>query len=189
MGKLFAFARQGGCVSYRKLYMAVILVGVLSFTQSQVVGQKKLKIPLVSICDLIKNPEEFEGKNIRVNATYRYGVEWSELYCSNCWDRDERRIWVSFDSSFSSNTKSKIRKTLVGGGETGRTLNVDFVGAFYRDSQLPAGYDFKFIVTKASIAEIILDDSPIPPELDAKHKALTACKKSETVSPEMPKAP
>ncbi len=35
----------------------------------------------VTYCDLMRKPEQYSGKVVRVSAIYRYGFEWSELYC------------------------------------------------------------------------------------------------------------
>lgn len=46
----------------------------------------------VTFCDLVRNPAKYNGKEIRVRATYRYGFEWSELYCLDCLDRG--KAWL-----------------------------------------------------------------------------------------------
>lgn len=47
----------------------------------------------VSFCDLVRNPEKYNGQEIRVRATYRYGFEWSELYCLDCLDKG--KAWLA----------------------------------------------------------------------------------------------
>ena len=46
----------------------------------------------VTFCDLLRNPEKYNGKQVTVRATYRYGFEWSELYCLDCLDKG--KTWL-----------------------------------------------------------------------------------------------
>lgn len=46
----------------------------------------------VTFCDLVRNPEKYNGQEVKVRATYRYGVEWSEQYCLDCLDRG--KAWL-----------------------------------------------------------------------------------------------
>ncbi len=82
----------------------------------------------VSYCDLIRNAERYNGKLVRVSAIYRYGFEWSELYCLEC--VNEAKTWVDFDESFASSTKSGVRKKIGDHGLKGRTVRVTMIGRF-----------------------------------------------------------
>jgi hypothetical protein len=55
-------------------------------------GQAPLKF-----CDLLKNPEKYSDKGVTVRATYRYGYEWSELYCLDCVDQGKADLRFSED--------------------------------------------------------------------------------------------
>jgi len=41
----------------------------------------------VTFCDLMQNPEKYNDKEVTVRATYRFGYEWSYLYCLGCLDQ------------------------------------------------------------------------------------------------------
>jgi hypothetical protein len=82
----------------------------------------------VGYCELIRNPDRYNGKRVRISAVYRYGYEWSELYCLEC--ATESKTWVEFTDSFSSSAKESIRKKLDDNGFKGRTLLVTMVGKF-----------------------------------------------------------
>jgi hypothetical protein len=116
----------------------------------------------VTYCDLIRNPERYKGKLVRVSAIYRYGYEWSELYCLEC--MNEGRTWVEFDETFVSSTKASIRKKIGENGFKGRTVRVVMVGRF--DSGGAYGhmgaYRFGLLVDRLEKADVILNDSPSP---------------------------
>jgi len=46
----------------------------------------------VSFCDLLRNPDTYDGKEVTVRATYRYGFERQQLYCLECIDKG--RAWL-----------------------------------------------------------------------------------------------
>lgn len=147
-------------------------------TQRSIAQSKTTNIESVNLCDLIKNPTIYSDKTIRIKATYRYGAEWSELYCSNCWNGRNGRIWVDFDKSFEENTNSKVAKNLEDAGEIGRTVNVDFIGRLVSSDKKNghmSAYQFKFIAFKAVKARIIANESPIPTELETQIKKQTFC--------------
>jgi hypothetical protein len=43
--------------------------------------------PQTAFCDLLRNPEKYNGKEVTVRATWSKGPEWSELYCLGCPDK------------------------------------------------------------------------------------------------------
>lgn len=121
------------------------------------------EVTTVNYCDLIRSPELYDQKLVRVQAVYRYGYEWAELYCPDC--LTEGRTWVDFDESFETCTKPEVAKNISDNGFKGRTVNVVIVGKFYG---LGGGYghmnayQFKFLVSCVEKARIILNDSPLP---------------------------
>jgi hypothetical protein len=40
--------------------------------------------PPTSFCDLMRNPEKYNGKEVTVRATWRYEFEQSQFYCIDC---------------------------------------------------------------------------------------------------------
>ena len=102
---------------------------------------------------------------IRVSAIYRYGFEWSELYCLEC--VNEARTWVDLDESFMSSTTAGLRKKIGPHGVKGRTVKVVMIGRF----DTGGGYGhmgasrFRLLVDHLEGAEVILNDSPTPEAL------------------------
>ena len=99
---------------------------------------------------------------MRVSAVYRYGHEWSELYCPEC--TAEGKTWVDFGESFSTSTKKSIRKKLGDNGLKGRTVLVTMIGKFDAGSGYGhmGAYRFKLMVDRVEKANVLLNDSPSP---------------------------
>lgn len=122
----------------------------------------------VSYCELMRNVEKYDGKRIRVFAVYRYGFEWSELYCPACLNK--ARIWVDLDESFVSSTKPSVRKRIGEHGFKGRTVKVVMVGRFDAGGGYGhlGAYRFRLLVSRLEKADVILNDSPSPNALPQK---------------------
>jgi len=118
----------------------------------------------VEYCELIKNPSLYDGKRVRVEATYRYGYEWSEIYCTDCFDL-MKRTWVEFDNLDESCTSKKFLKKLRKDSPKGRTLSVVFSGTFESAKNRYGhlnGYQFQLDVSCVEKAKVLLEDSPLP---------------------------
>ena len=123
----------------------------------------------VDYCDLLRKPELYEQRLVRVQAVYRYGYEWSELYCPNCLTED--RTWVDFDESFESCTKPEVAQKISDNGFKGRTVSVLFVGKFQGSGSGYGhmnAYRSSFLVGCVERAKILLNDSPVPSEMPKK---------------------
>src|SRR5713226_1071230 len=88
-----------------------------------------VEVKTVPFCDLIRNPKLYDQKIVRVTAIYRYGYEWSQLYCLDC--NDVGATWVELDDSFATNTDPKLAKKIRENGFRGRTVRIVAVGQFY----------------------------------------------------------
>lgn len=164
-----------GKYQMQKLISSIIFtLLVLPSVQQQIALTKPkhsavTEVPTIAYCDLIRNPELYDQKTVRVRAIYRYGSEWSELYCLECLNAGQ--TWVDFDNSFKSRTPSSVVRKLGDNGFKGRTVSIVAVGKFYGSSGGYGhmnGYRFKFEVNSVENAEIILSDSPVPSALPKK---------------------
>ena len=45
----------------------------------------------VTVCELVKNPEQYSGKEVTIEARYTLGFEWSALFS---WDCPDSQIWL-----------------------------------------------------------------------------------------------
>ncbi|MBI4751130.1 MAG: hypothetical protein HY774_21845 [Acidobacteria bacterium] len=122
-------------------------------------------IPTVKLCDLIHKSRLYDQQMVRVQGIYRYGVEWSELYCLECLTGGS--IWVEFNVSLESRTKKKLIKRVSGNEDLGRTVKVVFVGQYFtgRGYGHMSRHSAELKVYAIEKAEILLNDSPIPADL------------------------
>jgi len=129
-------------------------------------------IVTVSYCDLIQNPGAYDRKIIRTTAIYRFGFEWAELYCLNCYDGNHR-TWVDFEDELCRHSK-KIKSH----GSIGRTVAVQLVGTFYGSGGRygDGGYHYKFVVRCIEAVKTLANDSPSPRALSPKVAAVATCK-------------
>ena len=131
----------------------------------------------VGYCDLMRSAEQYKGKLVRVSAVYRYGFEWSELYCLEC--ENAARTWVDFDESFQSSTKSSLRKKIGYHGPQGRTVMVTFVGKFeYGTYGHMGAYAYRLLINRLEKAEVIFNDSPSPNALPQEVLSKIHCSQS-----------
>lgn len=131
----------------------------------------------VDYCDLLRKPELYDQKVVRIQAIYRYGYEWSELYCPDC--LTEGRTWVDFDELSETCTKSEVAKKIDDNGFKGRTASVLIVGKFYGSGSGYGhmnAYQFKFLASCVEQAKVILNDSPIPNAMPKKLLNQATCR-------------
>src|SRR4051812_43393690 len=88
---------------YHLYFLTAFVLFMISV--QNITGQQSNKTVAVSYCDLIKNPELYDGKEVTFRGTYRYGFEWSELYCLQC--RGIGKTWLEI-----GNTTKKTQKIL-----------------------------------------------------------------------------
>ena len=134
--------------------LSILLTGTLLPATAQ-----NREYPTVSYCELMRSPEQYRGKVIRVSAIYQYGFEWSELFCHEC--LSEAKTWVDLDESFVSSTKRNLRKKIGPHGVKGRTVTVTMVGRFDVGGGYGhmGAYRFRLMVDRLEDAKVIVDDS------------------------------
>jgi hypothetical protein len=79
----------------------------------------------VQFCDLVQNPEIYDGQRVTVRAVYNYGFEWQELLCMECHIRG--KTWLQFDSD----TAKQVRKGLRKAPRHQGIIIADFTGIFH----------------------------------------------------------
>ncbi|HEX8249531.1 MAG TPA: hypothetical protein VF599_15245 [Pyrinomonadaceae bacterium] len=110
-------------------------------------------LPILSFCELANNPEKYDGKIVRLNATLTFGLEGSWFSDSNCGSHDNGAIV----SSASEEVWNPLKQARERKGEkfSANQLNVTAVGKFknevYKDCCLIAPFQFEISkVEKAS---------------------------------------
>jgi hypothetical protein len=118
---------------------------VLLISAGSAVAQKAEAVEEVSYCDLVKTPQQFAGRRIRVRAIYKYGFELQRLDSPNCCPERGTKIWVEIESGLEGDSLRLYRKFPKGMGLALATFEGRFEsGGPYGDG----GYPFKFTVDK-----------------------------------------
>jgi hypothetical protein len=144
-----------------KLY-SLIIVLLLSVVQANAQTNRSAKsdIPTVSFCELIQNPELYNGKEVRFRAQYLSEFEASAFGDSNCTTKG-KQTWVEFDrESIKASTKPelyrKVEEQVFRCGDNYWCVTEMLVtGVFHADDK---GYghlfQYRFMVTVKNIEEI-----------------------------------
>jgi hypothetical protein len=123
-------------------------------------GQQTRKMVSISYCDLLNNPELYDGKEVTVRATYRYGFEWSEIFCIKC--RASGKTWLEV-----GDVTQKSKKILKKLPKDDGTVNAAFTGTF-QSSKGPfgdGGYRFRFLLKEISETEVVTKSGADPEKL------------------------
>ncbi|QYO65811.1 hypothetical protein [Leptolyngbya sp. 7M] len=150
---------------YRVLSLSVLIL--LPFLWQVTPGQKKnYNKTIVEYCDLVKNPEIFDGKEVTVRATYRYGFEWSEMYCIEC--RKLGKTWL--EKGYLTKNAERVFKKLP---KDDGTVNAVFTGTF-ESSKGPfgdGGYRFRFLLKSLDNVDLVSKSGADPEQLSDKERS------------------
>ena len=75
----------------------------------------------MNFCELMLYPETYNGKTVKVRATWIYGYEWSYLHCLGC----DGRVWLN-----TSELDEQSEKTVKHTPKYAAMVNVDVEGVF-----------------------------------------------------------
>jgi len=100
--------------------------------------------PKIDVCELMRHPEEYNGKLVKVRATWIYGFEWSYLHCLGC----EGRVW--FDTS--ELDEDKDEKTLRHMPKDAGIVNLDVDGVFHAGGGFGHLNGYKYKLTAHAVA-------------------------------------
>lgn len=148
---------------YKHRVFSVFGLALLPFLWQVAVGQKNNNNPMtVEYCALIKNPEKYDGKEVTIRATYRYGFEWQEMFCLDC--RDTGKTWLEIDDD---NITKKSKKMLRKFPKDDGTINALFTGTFEssKGSFGDGSYRFRFVLKEISQAELVTKSGADPQQL------------------------
>jgi hypothetical protein len=106
----------------------------------------------VSFCDLVQYPDKYNGKEVTVRATWRYGYEWSELYCVDCLDKGKAWLEIPFNSD------GPVAKQLKRAPQGAGVVNLTVQGTFRSGGSFGhmGGYRHEFTVRKISNLVVVL---------------------------------
>ena len=136
---------------FRALYQRFLCSALLYVACCHCLGQESSP-PTVSFCELVNNPEQYNMKKVTVRATYKYGYEWSYLYCLSCIDKG--RVWLEFPFNLDDSATKALKRGPKGAG----TVNVTVQGTFIKCGNCghQNGYPFEFVAKNASNVAVVI---------------------------------
>ena len=156
------------------LFIVFIVYGQQSAIIPQTLQQEE--IPTVTYCDLVRDIEKYKDKTVRLRAIYRFGFEWSNIYCLECLGIESSSTWLDFADEMCDGSK-KIK----GNGFAGRTVRVQVIGKFFTGGSYGQLGDApnKFVVSCVEKVKTIAKDSSVPQALPANIREKTRCCNSD----------
>jgi hypothetical protein len=152
-------------MSLMKIY-TLLLALLLNIFPAPAQNNKPLEasdIPTVTLCDLVYNPDIFDGKEVRLRATYLSNSKVAAFVDQNCMAKD-KRTWVEFDglsikASAPSELYEKVGEQILcgrcGADNKWRETEMLVTGVFHGDD---IGHGrlgkYRFMVTVKNVEEI-----------------------------------
>jgi hypothetical protein len=104
----------------------------------------------ILFCDLLRNPGKYDGKEVIVRATWRYGFEWSQFYCIDCSTKE--MTWLKISSDLDDES-SRVLKHIPKAG----VVNITVEGVFQSHGHFGHlnGYPNQFIARKVRKAAVV----------------------------------
>lgn len=103
-----------------------------------------------AFCDLMRSPEKYNGKKVTVRATYRYGVEWSELYCLDC--LDQGKAWLDMPTSLENTSAKSLKKMPKGAG----IVNLTVQGIFASGGTFGHSNAYRYKIEPTKISDVVV---------------------------------
>src|ERR1700730_7127418 len=92
------------------------ILTLLAFGSSALTQEPEAAAQEVSYCDLVRAPQLFSGKRIRVHAIYKYGFEIQRLDPPTCCPERGVKIWVEIKAKLQADSDKLYRKLPKGMG-------------------------------------------------------------------------
>jgi hypothetical protein len=108
-----------------------------------------------TFCDLLRNPEKYNEKEVMVRATWSKGYEWSDFYCLDC--SDEGSVWLDFGVELDDASKKAIRQI-----PRYATANLTVQGVFMSGGLYghKNHYHYQLVARRVSNAAIVWSGTP-----------------------------
>ena len=165
--------------SWLMMTLLLVALGHLACGRSGIFGPAGSDKGL-AVCDILKNPDSYSGKVIRVKANYRVGFEWAYLSCSSC--SEDKRIGVDL-GQLNKEDAEKLNKALERDSPFKDVIsNVVFVGTFKTGGpHAPLFDDYLLELHSVESIDVIYNDyinsaKPAPELERAKAKAEEFCR-------------
>jgi hypothetical protein len=103
----------------------------------------------VTFCDLIRNPAKYNGKAVTIRATYRYGFEWSDLYCLDC--RDQGKAWLDMPVALEDTSARSLKKMPKAG-----IVNLTVQGVFVSGGTFGHSNGYRYKIEPSKISDVVV---------------------------------
>ena len=145
-----------------RLLIRIIVISVLANT---VHSQAR-----VTFCDLLRNPQKYNGEQVRVRVTYRYGFEWSQLYCLDC--ADKGKAWLQIPVDLDGASRRSLRKLPKGAG----IVNLTVQGVFFSGGNFGHENGYRYQIVANTISDVaVIQPGMKPAAVEEKHEKQWAC--------------
>jgi hypothetical protein len=122
-------------------YLGGIILGLLL---AHTAGTSETRVVRTEFCELLRSPEQYNGKEVTVRATHQYGFEWSTLYCLNCLDKG--KAWLDFSEDIDDFSEAALKSAPKDAGIVNLTVKGTFMsGSTYGHLN---GYRYRFVARK-----------------------------------------
>ena len=125
----------------RMRYVGGIILSLLFAAKA---GTSETPVFRIDFCELLRNPAQYNGKEVTVRATHQYGFEWSTLYCLSCLDKG--KAWLDFSDNIDEKSETALKSAPKGAGIINLTATGMFMsGAAYGHM---GGYHYRFVARR-----------------------------------------
>ena len=108
--------------------------------------------PQVTLCELVRNPALYDGKEVTVRATYKYGFEWQMLYCLDCLDKG--KAWLELPIDLDDASVKALKRAPRGAGTVNLTVQGVFRGGGHYGHQNM--YSYQLVAHKVSNVAVVI---------------------------------
>jgi hypothetical protein len=127
----------------------------------------RLQQPTMKFCELMQDPEKYNGKTVNVRATWIYGYEWSYLHCLDC----DGRVWLD-TSALDEQSEKTLKHMPKGAG----IVNVDVEGVFQSGATFGHLNSYKYQLTAHTVANpVVISGGMKPHEKELEMERKFAC--------------
>lgn len=106
----------------------------------------------VTFCDLVRNPDKYNGQEVVVRATYRYGYEWQQLYCLDC--KDKGKAWLEVPFALDDAAIRPLKRAPKGAGIVNLTVQATFVSGGHHFGHMGM-YPFELVARKITDVAVV----------------------------------
>jgi len=105
--------------------------------------------PPVTLCHLLENSEKYNGKEVTVRATWKYGFEWSQIYCIDC--PEHGLTWLDVPSDLDDASEKALKRIPAAG-----IVNLTVHGIFKSGGHFGhLGYPHQLVAQRVSDVAVI----------------------------------